>query len=213
MSEHAAPTGALLVPRADVISVRVEVGTDGWADDDPRRRYLIDWCSEMRDRPGPRETGDLDPDCPAGPEADRPRRMPAGVETMSYADYAHCPGCDGKALYLGDSDVPEGVEAWHSGCLKERIASAAAPVADVRARDSLLLLAAHLLRVAATLRDSPDVAGAWRDAAAAAREQADILPVLACTVCDWRAVTLNEAYPGDGKCPRCGEPISSGKRK
>lgn len=29
-----------------------------------------------------------------------------------------------------------------------------------------------------------------------------------CTICDWRVLPLAEAYPGDGKCPRCGEPVA-----
>ena len=31
---------------------------------------------------------------------------------------------------------------------------------------------------------------------------------VACTACDWRSLPLNESYPGDGKCPRCGEPVA-----
>lgn len=39
---------------------------------------------------------------------------------MSGANYEYCPGCDQKALYVGDQDVPEGVEAWHAKCRVER---------------------------------------------------------------------------------------------
>jgi hypothetical protein len=30
---------------------------------------------------------------------------------------------------------------------------------------------------------------------------------LACSACDWRLLPLNESYPGDGKCPRCGSAV------
>lgn len=42
---------------------------------------------------------------------------------MSYADYEHCPSCDGKALYMGDREAQEGVEVWHAECLKRFIAA------------------------------------------------------------------------------------------
>ena len=50
---------------------------------------------------------------------------------MAYADYMHCPGCDGKVIYTGDRDYedesghpsygPAGVEAWHADCLGRRV--------------------------------------------------------------------------------------------
>jgi hypothetical protein len=36
---------------------------------------------------------------------------------MAYADYEHCPGCDGKVIYTGDVDVPGDVMCWHQACL------------------------------------------------------------------------------------------------
>jgi hypothetical protein len=46
---------------------------------------------------------------------------------MSGSNYESCPGCDRKALYVGDQDVPEGVEVWHAAC---RTASPAPLLAD-----------------------------------------------------------------------------------
>lgn len=45
---------------------------------------------------------------------------------MSGGNYLWCPGCDRKALYVGDIDVPEmpggtyAVEAWHVLCRRQR---------------------------------------------------------------------------------------------
>lgn len=50
---------------------------------------------------------------------------------MSYADYEICPGCDGKAVYMGDGEFPDGVAAWHEACLRAHVAAA---VAAERAR-------------------------------------------------------------------------------
>ena len=36
---------------------------------------------------------------------------------MSGANYEKCPGCDKKALYVGEDDVQENVEVWHTECL------------------------------------------------------------------------------------------------
>jgi hypothetical protein len=36
---------------------------------------------------------------------------------MSGANYEFCPGCDSKALYMGEEDVPDGVVVWHEKCL------------------------------------------------------------------------------------------------
>lgn len=44
---------------------------------------------------------------------------------MSYADYEICPGCDRKALYSGEEDVPEGIEVWHASCRAEQATAAA----------------------------------------------------------------------------------------
>ena len=41
---------------------------------------------------------------------------------MSYSDYEHCPGCDGKTIYMGDrGECPEGVVTWHETCLAKRM--------------------------------------------------------------------------------------------
>ena len=41
-----------------------------------------------------------------------------GRRRVSYADYMHCPGCDGKTIYMGDRDDPDPpVAAWHVACL------------------------------------------------------------------------------------------------
>jgi hypothetical protein len=46
---------------------------------------------------------------------------------MAYADYEHCPGCDGRVIYKGDTAVPDDVVCWHLACLEiESQASAAA---------------------------------------------------------------------------------------
>jgi hypothetical protein len=45
---------------------------------------------------------------------------------MAYADYLRCPGCDGKTIYLPDSDVPEDVETWHRKCLDAEMSKRAA---------------------------------------------------------------------------------------
>ena len=45
---------------------------------------------------------------------------------MSGANYEFCPGCDRKAFYAGDADVPETVVIWHQACLDKRITEAAA---------------------------------------------------------------------------------------
>ena len=60
---------------------------------------------------------------------------------MAYADYMHCPGCDGKVIYTGDRDYedadghpsygPAGVVAWHEKCLEGRIAAASPEVPAV----------------------------------------------------------------------------------
>jgi hypothetical protein len=42
---------------------------------------------------------------------------------VSYADYEHCPGCDGKALYMGERESPEGIVVWHEKCLEGHIAA------------------------------------------------------------------------------------------
>jgi hypothetical protein len=39
---------------------------------------------------------------------------------VSGANYEFCPGCDLKALYMGEEDVPDGVEVWHEKCLADR---------------------------------------------------------------------------------------------
>lgn len=36
---------------------------------------------------------------------------------MSGANYEYCPGCDNKALYVGEEEVPDGVVVWHETCL------------------------------------------------------------------------------------------------
>ena len=41
---------------------------------------------------------------------------------MAYADYEHCPGCDGKTIYMGERDCPEDVQTWHEKCLAAEIA-------------------------------------------------------------------------------------------
>lgn len=38
---------------------------------------------------------------------------------MSKANYALCPGCGGKALYVGEDDLPPDVEVWHRSCLAD----------------------------------------------------------------------------------------------
>lgn len=38
---------------------------------------------------------------------------------MSYSDYEHCPGCEGKALSMGEAEVPDGVVVWHQACLDD----------------------------------------------------------------------------------------------
>lgn len=35
---------------------------------------------------------------------------------MSGAIYEWCPGCETKSLYVGEEDVPDGVEVWHQDC-------------------------------------------------------------------------------------------------
>ena len=42
---------------------------------------------------------------------------------MAHADYEHCPGCDGKTIYMGDSECPEGVVTWHEECIAGEIAA------------------------------------------------------------------------------------------
>lgn len=49
------------------------------------------------------------------------------MAVMSYADYEICPGCDRKALYMGDREAPEGIEVWHASCRAEYGAAAAPP--------------------------------------------------------------------------------------
>jgi hypothetical protein len=39
------------------------------------------------------------------------------ITIMSGANYEYCPGCESKALYMGEYDVPDGVEVWHGKCL------------------------------------------------------------------------------------------------
>jgi hypothetical protein len=36
---------------------------------------------------------------------------------MSKANYALCEGCDNKAFYTGEDDLPEGIVVWHEACL------------------------------------------------------------------------------------------------
>lgn len=36
---------------------------------------------------------------------------------MSGANYAFCPGCGKKALYVGEQDLPENVSVYHDDCL------------------------------------------------------------------------------------------------
>lgn len=57
------------------------------------------------------------------------------MAVMSYADYAICPGCDRKALYMGDGEAPEGIEVWHSSCRAEQQAAALTPVYSWLAND------------------------------------------------------------------------------
>ena len=43
---------------------------------------------------------------------------PAGVGGLTaYADYEHCPGCDGKVIYTANVEVPDDVVCWHHACL------------------------------------------------------------------------------------------------
>lgn len=51
---------------------------------------------------------------------------------MSGANYEWCPGCERKALYVGEDDVPDGVEVWHAECRAKAEASAAAGAASVQ---------------------------------------------------------------------------------
>jgi hypothetical protein len=37
---------------------------------------------------------------------------------MSGANYEYCGFCDSKAFYVGEEDVPEGVEVVHTDCLE-----------------------------------------------------------------------------------------------
>lgn len=51
---------------------------------------------------------------------------------VSYAEYLHCPGCDGKTIYIGDFDessLVEGVVAWHETCLRDRMTTVASEAA------------------------------------------------------------------------------------
>jgi hypothetical protein len=53
---------------------------------------------------------------------------------MSGANYEFCPGCDSKALYMGEEEVPDGVVVWHEKCLTARLADQARRIyRDVRA--------------------------------------------------------------------------------
>ena len=49
---------------------------------------------------------------------------------MAHADYAHCPGCDGKAHYDAGCDVADDVAVWHESCLEEWRLAKLAPVYD-----------------------------------------------------------------------------------
>jgi len=49
---------------------------------------------------------------------------------MSGANYEYCPGCDSKALYTGEEDVPDGVVIWHQACLESRDSARTQALAD-----------------------------------------------------------------------------------
>lgn len=56
---------------------------------------------------------------------------------MSSANYAHCEGCERKAFYAGEEDIPEGVVIWHQACLDARDPAAVTPAAIAAARSVL----------------------------------------------------------------------------
>jgi hypothetical protein len=41
---------------------------------------------------------------------------------MSYGDYLHCEGCDGKAIYIPYEEGEEDLSVWHKACLEDHIA-------------------------------------------------------------------------------------------
>lgn len=65
---------------------------------------------------------------------------------MSYANYAHCPACDGKTHYIGEDDLREGVSVWHDKCLADREASVVAPLAESREAERRLAGSIRVLR-------------------------------------------------------------------
>ena len=77
---------------------------------------------------------------------------------MSYADYEICPGCDGKAVYMGDGEFPEGVAAWHEACLRQHVAGA---VTAERKR-SLLSIAEEIDLLADEFAEPDSSAGTLR---------------------------------------------------
>lgn len=57
---------------------------------------------------------------------------------MSGANYLYCPGCETKALYVGDDDLPDGIEVWHAACRLIRDDAASAAAAHIDADHALL---------------------------------------------------------------------------
>jgi hypothetical protein len=72
---------------------------------------------------------------------------------MSSANYAHCEGCERKAFYTGEEDIPEGVVIWHETCLAARDhAAVTVSRADIRAVVRLARMSRHLAEDPATDR-------------------------------------------------------------
>lgn len=44
---------------------------------------------------------------------------------MSAGNYEYCPGCENKALYVGEEEVPGNLEVWHSACVVSATIAAA----------------------------------------------------------------------------------------
>jgi len=55
---------------------------------------------------------------------------------MAYADYEHCPGCDGKVIYTANVEVPDDVVCWHQTCLDTAFAEARGSGTPKKAADS-----------------------------------------------------------------------------